>query len=377
MNNRTEGDEGMAKAAGVSRRAVMLGGLLAVVGTMAACGSSADGRETPAGGEARESGFARVINVEVAPIEASRFVERIRLTGTVRADRDVTVAAEEAGRVVEVLAEKGDRVAEGDPLVRLDAELLEAQVEQAEARASLAEETWQRRRRLWEEDQVGTELAYLEARANARDAAASLRNLRERLARTIVRAPFDGVVEDRSVEQGSLVAPGTPVARVLDLDPLEVIAGVPERYAGDVRTGASVTVAVEALPGSAFEGRVGFVGATVDPQSRTFQVEVTLPNPSGRIKPEMVADVRVERRAIDDALVVPQDAVVRVENGYVVFVVEGAEGEERVVAREVTVRASQSNRVVLEGNVSAGERLVVVGQQLVANGDRVRIVGTR
>ena len=351
--------------------------VLGVAGVVAACGGSADGREAPGEAEAGEAGFARVINVEVATIEQSRFVEQIRLTGTVRADRDVTVAAEETGRVVEVLAEKGDRVAEGNPLVRLDAELLEAQVEQAEARASLAEDTWERRRRLWEEDRVGTELAYLQARANAREAAASLRNLRERLSRTVIRAPFDGVVEDRAVEQGSLVAPGTPVARILDLDPLEVSAGVPERYAADVRPGATVTVSVDALPDAAFEGRVGFVGATVDPQSRTFPVEVTLPNRSRLIKPEMVADVRVERRAIDDALVVPQDAVVRVENGYVVFVVVGTDGETRVEARDVVVRASQANRVVLEGDVAAGERLVVVGQQLVADGDRVRVVEAR
>jgi len=134
---------------------------------------------------------------------------------------------------------------------------------------------------------------------------------------------------------------------------------------------------VDALPDAAFEGRVGFVGATVDPQSRTFPVEVTLPNRSRLIKPEMVADVRVERRAIDDALVVPQDAVVRVENGYVVFVVVGTDGETRVEARDVVVRASQANRVVLEGDVAAGERLVVVGQQLVADGDRVRVVEAR
>jgi len=374
MNESTREGEGMGNAP-IRTPVGQMGMVLAVAVSMAACGGAAESREAPEQERAGEAGFARVINVEVTPIEASRFIEQIRLTGTVRADRDVTVSAEESGRVVEVLAEKGDVVVEGDPLVRLDAELLEAQVEQAEARASLAEETWQRRRRLWEEDQVGTELAYLEARANARESAASLRNLRERLARTVIRAPFDGVIEDRLVEQGSLVAPGAPVARILDLDPMEVVAGVPERYAADVRRGATVQVSVDALPDGTFEGRVGFVGSTVDPQSRTFPVEVTLPDRSRVLKPEMVADVRVERGAIDGALVAPQESVVRVEDGYVVFVVEGAAGEERAVAREVVVRASQANRVVLEGDVSAGDRLVVVGQQLLADGDRVQIVG--
>lgn len=362
----------MGRAAGTLLAGVALVGV-------AACGGSADGREAPetTGAAPGETGFQRVINVEVQRIEAERFVEQVRLTGVVAADRDVVVAAEESGRVVEVLVDKGQRVAEGQALVRLDSELLEAQVAQAEARAELAEETWQRRRRLWEEDRVGTELAYLEAQAQARETAATLRNLRERLARTVVRAPFAGVVEDRSVERGSLLAPGSPVARVVDLDPLEVTAGVPERYAADIRPGAIVSVTLDALPEASFEGRVRFVGATVDPQSRTFPVELTLPNRSGTVKPEMVANVSVERRALEDALVAPQDAVVRVENGYVVFVVVGASGEETAEARRVSIRASQANRVVLEGEIAAGDRIVVAGQQLLAAGDRVRIVEER
>jgi len=343
---------------------------------LAACGGTADGSEVETEGAAQQ-GFARVINVEVMPLQLERFVEQVRLTGVVQADRDVTVGAEESGRVVEVFVEKGVRVSEGDALVRLDAELLEAQVAQAEAQASLAEETWQRRKRLWEQDRVGSELAYLEARSNADQTAATLRNLRERLARTVVRAPFAGVVEDRMVEVGTLVAPGAPVARIVDLEPLEVVAGVPERYASDVRVGATVKVSIDALPGEDFEGRVRFVGSTVETRSRTFPVELTLPNRSGLIKPEMIANVQVERRAIEDAIVVPQNALVRVEEGFVLFVVAGAEGEERVEARRVNVRASQANLAAVEGDVEAGDRIVVVGQQLVADGDRVRIVEGR
>jgi len=351
---------------------VLLGA--AVVLAAGACGGTADGSEAEAAGQ-DAAGFERIINVEVMPLQLERFVEQVRLTGVVQADRDVTVSAEEAGRVVEVIVDKGARVGEGDPLVRLDAELIEAQVAQAQAQATLAEETWQRRKRLWEEDRVGSELAYLEARANADQTAATLRNLRERLARTVVRAPFGGVVEDRMVEVGSLLAPGTPVARIVDLSPLEIAAGVPERYAPDVRVGATVKVSIDALPDEDFEGRVRFVGSTVETQSRTFPVELTLPNRSGLIKPQMVANVQVERRAIDGAIVVPQNALVRVENGFVVFVVSGPEGEERVEARPVTIRASQSNRAAIEGEVQPGDRIVVTGQQIVAAGDRVRIVG--
>jgi membrane fusion protein (multidrug efflux system) len=109
----------------------------------------------------------------------------------------------------------------------------------------------------------------------------------------------------------------------------------------------------------------------VDPSNRTFPIEFQLPNPGRAVKPEMVANIEVVRRVIENALVVPQEALVRVEDGYVVFVVE----DDHAVARPVTVGPSQRNRSVVTSGLQAGDRLVVVGQKQLAAGDRVRIVG--
>jgi len=229
------------------RKAVGTGALALLAFAVTGCGgdASAEGQNGVAeGGE----GFARIINVEVTAVEPERFVEAIRLTGTVEANRDVTVSAEESGVVRQVLAEKGVRVAAGQPLLRIDDEILRSQVAQAEAEASLAEETWQRRKRLWEEDGVGSELAYLEAKYAAEQAAANLATLRQRLERTTVGAPIGGVLEDRSVEVGTMVSPGTPVARIVDLNPIRISAGVPERYAADVQRGSQVVVTFDAAP---------------------------------------------------------------------------------------------------------------------------------
>jgi len=304
-------------------------------------------------------------------------VEYIHLTGTVEANRDVVVSAEESGVIRQVFMEKGTSVRAGQPIAKIDDRVLAAQVEQARAQAALAEETWQRRKRLWEEDRVGSELAYLEARYAAEQAAANLATLKQRLERTTVRAPIGGVLEDRRVEVGTMVSPGAVVARIVDLNPVKIAAGVPERYAADVLRGSEAVVTFDVLDGERFEGRISFVGSAVDPQSRTFPVEFTLPNPDRAIKPEMVAEMELTRRTLDDVLVVPQDALVRVEDGYVVFVVE--EGSEGVVARSrpVELGPSARNEVVIEEGIAAGDRLVVVGQQQVAAGDRVRIVGER
>jgi RND family efflux transporter MFP subunit len=301
-------------------------------------------------------------------------VEQIRLTGTVKANQDVTISAQESGAVEEIVVDKGSAVQAGDALIRLDDRILSSQVAEARAQASLAEETWDRRRRLWEEDQVGSELAYLEARSNAEQARARLENLEERLRRTVIRAPITGMLEERHVEVGTLLSPGTPVARIVALNPVKVQGGVPERYSADVSRGAKATVTFDVLADQRFEGTMSYVGSTVNTSSRTFPVEFTLPNPGGAIKPEMVANIAVERRVIDDAIVVPQQALVRIAEGFVVFVVEGEGAEATANRREVEVETSQQNQVVIRSGLDAGERLVVVGQNQVADGDRVRVV---
>ncbi len=340
---------------------------------LSGCGGDA---RAEAGAHQGETRSARVINVEVMPLERSDFVETVRITGTVQANRDVTVSAEESGVVREVLVERGGLVEAGQPLVRIDGRILESQVREAAARADLARESWERRRRLFEVDGVGSELAYLEARSAAEQAEAALEILRERLERTVVRAPLSGVLDRRDVEVGTMVSAGSSVGRIVQVNPVKVEGGVPERFASDVGRGSDARVTFDALD-EAYETRVRFAGATVNPRNRTYPIEVVIPNVERVIKPEMVANIEITRRVLEEVVVIPQDAVTRVEEGYIAFVVRGAEGEEVVEARRVVPVATQRNRIAVAEGLEAGDRLVVVGQQQVAAGDRVQVVRVR
>jgi RND family efflux transporter MFP subunit len=351
-------------------RGASLAVLLLIAPVLSGCSgtSEADGSEEP---------YRRVINVETLTLAPSRFEERIQVTGAVQANRDVTLSAEEAGVIREILVEKGSTVSEGEPLFRIDNSILQAQLREAEARAALARETSERRRRLFEEDRVGSELAYLEARYQAEQAEAVLETLRERLERTVIRAPISGILESRSIEVGTLVAPGTSVARIVEVNPVKILGGVPERYAGAVSRGSSAIVSFDVLRGETFPARVQYVGATVNPRNRTFDVEILLPNPGLTVKPEMVATIDILRRGLEEAIVVPQEALVRVEDGFVAFVATTEGGSETASVRPVVLGASQRNQVVVEEGLSAGDRLIVVGQTEVADGDRIQITRTR
>ena len=351
------------------RRYVTAGVLTATVAA-AACG--------PAGGaERQESGQAertvRTINVELQTVEPQDFTHFVRVLGTVEAEHDVTVAAEEGGVVRSIAARKGEALSAGEPILRIDDAVLRAQLDQAESQAALAKETWERQRQLWEDEQVGTEMSYLQARYGAQTAEAQARVLRERLQRTVVRSPVKGILDARMVEVGSMVSPGTPVVRILDVDTVRVEAGVPERYATEIERGAEVTVTVDALDGREYQGAIDFVGAAVSGDTRTFPIEVEVPNPGLGIKPGMVANVRISRRTVEDALVVPRHAVLRRENGYVVYVARETEDGWRAEARGVVPGESRGEEVLIRSGLEPGERIVVVGQQRVAHGDALRI----
>jgi membrane fusion protein, multidrug efflux system len=341
---------------------------LVLLALLVACGDDPEAQNTPADAEDTR----RVINVEVTALQAQDFGDVIRLTGTAAADRQVTVSAEEGGTVTEVLVDKGTAVTEGQPLIRLDDDLLRAQRNDARAQSKLAQELWERIRRLYEEDGVDTESAYLESRYTAESAAARLALIEERLQRTTIRAPFAGILDTRLVEVGSVVAPGQAVGSIVDLTPLKVTAGVPERYAADVALGATAGVAFSDL---GYEGmaHVSYVGAQIHPDNRTFLIELSLQSPIPGAKPQMVADVALQRRTLGDVITVPRQSLVRLEAGYAAFVVEDMVASARIVRQG----PSASDRVVITDGLAAGDRLIVVGQNQVADGDRVRIVSER
>ena len=370
---RNEGPENEAETVvGGRLGAGGIGWAAAAAAAFAGCGG-AQGERAEELGEAPEE-YRRVINVEAERVEPRSFSLTIRLTGVAVAMRDVVISAEETGVVRRIDADEGSRVRAGDPILRLDDAILKAQVQAAAARAEYDEEVWQRRKKLYEEDGVGSELAYHEARHSAERSRADLDVLESRLARTTIRAPVSGILDGRPVEVGTMVSPGTPVARIVQADTIRILAGVPERYALHVSAGTDASVAFDVLPGDTLAGSITFAGATVDPDSRTFPVELALPNPGGRIKPGMVADVSVVRAELADAVVVPRQALVSMEDGHVVFVVEGDGEETTAAARPVRVSASQGNDVVVESGLEEGDRLVVAGQQGLTGGDRVRVV---
>jgi membrane fusion protein (multidrug efflux system) len=207
-----------------------------------------------------------------------------------------------------------------------------------------------------------------------RQAEAAVAQLREQLDNTRIAAPFSGVVEDYLTEIGEQVAPGSPVARMVNTQAVKVVTGVPERYAIDIRSGSRVEVVLDQYGGERYSAELTFVGSAIDAGSRTFPVEIRLDNADRALKPAMSVRLFITRNQLKDVLVVPQHAVLLDESGYGAFIVEsGTEG--RVARRRsVELGASYAGYVVVTDGIEAGDEVVVLGQNNLTDGNAVEVV---
>ncbi len=367
MNQEREGALPTMTYTGTDR--LWLAASLAVSYVAISCSPTSQANEAEA-----NDAFVKVVNVEVTPVQLTDFTAYIRLTGEVEAMNDVVVSAEESGIIERFFVEKGEYVRKGAAIAKIRDTVLRAQVEEAAAAAELARERFKRQRQLWEEEQIGSEIAYLEAKYQAELQSARHELLQARLERTTVRSPVAGVFDDRFVDVGEMVAPGAQVARIVAVDRLKITGGVAERFAAAVSPGDSAVISIDVLGSETIVGFIGYVGSAVDTRNRTFPIEVVIDNPGRVIKPHMVANVLIANARLEDVIVIPQSAVSRTEVGYQVFVVDEASEELLARAQAVRLGPSYENRVVVEDGLGAGDRLIVRGHQLVEAGDRVRIV---
>jgi RND family efflux transporter MFP subunit len=357
------------------RNQIRIGLLAAGVWAAAGC-ATAEGNadQVQADSASGQRASTRVINVEIDSIKPRDFTTFIRITGEAEALHDVVLSAEESGPIARFHVAKGQRVQRGQVIAELDGAVLKAQVEEARASASLAQETYERQRRLWEDERIGSEITFLRAKYEADMAAARLATLESRVAKLMIRTPIIGVFDQKYVDEGEMAMPGVQIARIVATHRIKVAGGVPERFATAVRTGNAARIEFEILPGRSFDGTINYVGSSVDAQSRTFPIEVVMDNPGGTVKPQMVANVRLVRDNLTDVIVIPQSVLHRDEGGYHVFIALEQDGRHVAALRAVRLGPSSGASVVVEEGLEPGDALITAGAQLVDANDRIRIL---
>jgi RND family efflux transporter MFP subunit len=285
----------------------------------------------------------------------------------------VDVAFEVAGKVVTVGPDEGQSVRAGQEIAALDPTDYRLTLEQASAQADRASRDRDRNQPLLASGGIApAEMDHLESGARQSAAAADL--AKKRLADTRLEAPISGIIARRAIEVGATVAPGQPVFTIVDLDPVRVRVGVPEADVGHITQGATATVRIPALDASA-TGRVSLIGVVADPTTRSYTVEISVPNPARRLRAGMVAEATIASGKTTSAMMVPATAVVHDggANGTTIAYVLDRDAA-RVHARRVTTGAARGDSLEIASGITAGDRVVVAGQQRLRDGARVQLV---
>jgi membrane fusion protein (multidrug efflux system) len=301
-------------------------------------------------------------------VEVGRVDEEVEALGTLAANESVVIAPEIAGRVVRLGFKEGDGVREGQVLVELDAAILRTELDQAQAEVNLARDTFERARQLAQRG-TGTQVALEQATAQLAASEARVATARARLEKATIVAPFEGVVGLRSVGVGDYVAIGQDLITLTDIDPIKVDFRVPETFLGRVRDGQPVHVAVDAIPGRTFEGRIYAIDPVVDVNGRAIRLRAQIANPDLALKPGLFARVTIVTSTREAALLVPEAAVLPDGTGKAVYVVE--DGKARLV--KVTTGKREAGRVEVTRGLDPGMRVVTAGQMRLRDGAAVEV----
>lgn len=326
--------------------------------------------------------------VRVAQPEVRPAVERIELTGSFTARRAARLSPSLSGLVESISVDAGDVVSEDDVVVQLDDRLAEMALAEfeasvAQARAALDEAVRLRDEALrLSEGQVipATEIearrsAVQVAEARLAVAEAERDTAAERLARHAIVAPFSGVIARRLTESGEWVQTGTAVAELVAVDDLWLDVQAPQRLWPRLREDTEVSVVVDALGGASFVAEVAARVPVKNPDARTFLLRLVVPEANADITPGMSARVQLRLMSGADALLVPRDALIRYPDGTTtLYVLDDQTSPARVRQREVTVGRVDGDWAVIESGLEAGRAVVVRGNEVVQDGDAVRVV---
>ncbi|MGX1789472.1 efflux RND transporter periplasmic adaptor subunit [Bosea sp. NPDC055332] len=308
------------------------------------------------------------VPVEVGTIELASVNEEVEALGTLAADESVVIAPEIAGRVVALGFKEGERVAKDQKLVMLDTAMLDAELKQAQADLSLARDTHDRNRSLVQRGS-GTQVALEQATAQLASQEAKIQLVQAKLALATIKAPFTGVVGLRAVGVGDFVSIGKPLITLTNIDPIKVDFRVPEIFLTQVKVGQPIQLKVDAVPDRPFTGQVFAIDPVVDVNGRAVRLRATIPNADLVLKPGLFARVTVVVDKRDNALLVPETAVVPDGVGKAVFVIEN--GKARRMPVELGKRLLGKVEVVK--GLKTGQQIVTAGQMRLRDGSNVAI----
>jgi membrane fusion protein (multidrug efflux system) len=313
------------------------------------------------------------VPVSVIKVAPENFAGYLEVQGRVDFDQNATVGARAAGTLTSVRVQRGDQVRKGQVLATVDASVLDANIAELRTRMELAKTVYEKQAGLWKQ-QIGTEVQYLQAKNNYEALQRNLASLNQQKALYNVVAPYAGVVDNVLPKLGETVAPGAPVVQLNSGQGGKVLADVSEAYAGSIKAGDKALVTLPDMGQEEIASTVRTVSRTISATSRTFTVELRLPSQqAARLRPNMIATVRIKNYGNASATVLPVDLIQHDEENAYVLVVNKEGG--KAVAQKRVIKTGQTyngKQEVLSG-LKSGDEVISAGYQNLNEGQALKV----
>jgi RND family efflux transporter MFP subunit len=307
--------------------------------------------------------------VSVLTVKDTVFNHYLDIQGNVNTKENILVQPEFSGTLTSLTVKAGDRVSKGQILGRVDDGGMSQQLANAQNQYALAKTTFDRQKNLWDK-KIGSEIQYLQAQTQMVSAQKAVAQIQAQLAKTVIRAPFNGSIDEVFAEKGQVVAPSaTGLMRIVNLGNMYVSTSIPETYIGKLKVGDMVDVYLTSL-GKTYKGKVRQIGNFVNPNNRTFGIEVSLPNPDNLLRPNQVAKLKITDYTSKDAIVVPTNVIQEDGKGdHYVYTVEGSNGKTGTAKKVVvTIGKSSDNVTEILSGLSAKDVIVSEGVNTISEG---------
>ena len=316
--------------------------------------------------------FALVGSIE---LKEESFNHYVSFQGSIDSDKNILIYPEIPGLLKHVHVKEGQKIKKGTLLAEISDSGLIDQLEQLQLQLKLAKTTFKRQEALWNQ-KIGSEIQFLQAQTNYFSLEKSVSQMKDQVAKIRITAPFDGIIDHIVADQGSNLAPGmTPVLRIVNLDQMKVTAEIPEIHIPNIKTNTSAKIYVPVI-NAEYNETVNSVGNFINPNNRSFRVEISINNKNGTLKPNMTAEIEVNDYSNPNAILVPIKNILENQDGasYVYKLVpeNASRNIYKAVKTFVKLGATTDNKVEILEGLEAGDRIVEDGIRLVKDQQLVK-----
>lgn len=316
----------------------------------------------------------RPVLITAEVIKDTIFKHFVEVQGNVVTDQNVVLNAEYAGVLTNIYVKEGQQVTKGQRLAKIDDGGLASQVAQQETQMALAQTTFERQQRLWEQ-KIGSEIQFLQAKTNYEASRNATQQLRSQLGKTIITAPFSGVVDNIISDPGQVVSPGqTPIIRLVNLSNMYVKASIPENYIKNITKGTQVKVKLPSI-NEEFNGTVRQVSNYINPNNRSFDIQIEIPNKDGLVKPNLIAIVKVNDFTMKEAITIPENILQENAEGETIAYLYKGVNDSTGTAQRIILETglSYENHTIVKSGLKKGDTIIIEGAKNLRDGQKVTI----